>query len=140
MTLDRWWVGAGVGLSVGLAALFGLRATVSVFRSGLTSVDFTDYLTGVILLITIGLGIAFACAASRTNVLITAVPALLFLIVFGPIMFGQSGFPSWYPDWMRDLTLESYDIHIPVVFGVLAGAATWNAWRQTVQAAAWVRS
>lgn len=130
MKLSRWWVGAVIGVIVGFGVLFGLSEIVPVFRRGSTFLDFYTYLRGSALLVLLGASVAIAVNASRTNFLATAVPALLWGFVYGPAMFTQSPFPDWQPGWLQTATLRSFDVHIPLIFGLFAGTTIWNAWRQ----------
>lgn len=129
MVIRRWWVGIGIGLGVTAGLLFWLRALAPDFLNTAQSFDSTGHLVAVSWLIAVGIAVYLVCAASQTNAFIAGIPAFLLLATFAPLLFGQA-IPEWYPDWLTDLALFSYNMHTPVIIGVLAGAAVWNGWHQ----------
>lgn len=129
MVIRRWWVGIGIGLAVTAGLLYWLRALASGFWNTAQSFDSPGHLVAVLWLIAVGIAVYLVCAASQRNAFIAGIPAFLLFATFAPLLFGQA-IPEWYPDWLTDLALFSYNMHTPVIIGVLAGAIVWNGWNQ----------
>ena len=128
MVIRRWWVGIGIGFGVTVGLLW-LRAMASDFWNTAQNFDSAGHLVVVLWLIAVGIAVYLVCAASQRNALIAGTPAFLLLATYAPLMFAQAT-PEWYPDWLSELALFSYNMHTPVIIGVLAGAAVWNGWQR----------
>jgi hypothetical protein len=129
MVIKRWWVGIGIGFGVTVGLLYWLRMLASGFVVTAQNFDSAGHFVAVLWLIAVGIAVYLICAASQRNALIAATPGFLLLATYAPLVFGQA-IPEWYPDWLSELALFSYNMHTPVIIGVLAGAAVWNGWQR----------
>lgn len=129
MVIRRWWVGIGIGLGVTVGLLYWLRLLASDFMNTAQLFDSARHLRAAIWLIAVGIAVYLVSVASKRNAFITGIPAVLLLALFAPLMFALA-IPEWYPDWLTETVLFSYNMHTPVIIGVLVGAAVWTGWHQ----------
>lgn len=129
MVIRRWWVGIGIGLGVTVGLLYWLRVLASGFVVTAQNFDSGGHLQAVLWLIAVGIAVYLVCIGSQRNAFIAGTPAFLLLAMFAPLMFAHA-IPEWYPEWLSELALFSYNMHTPVVIGVFVGAAVWNGWHQ----------
>lgn len=124
--LGSWWLGASLGLLVTIGLLLILDALGSEFITTAFD-DSTGHLVAAILLILTGVGVYLVCLASRFNPMIAAMPAGALAALSAPLTLGL-GFPDLYPGWLSDMVLSSYNLHTPVIIGVLGAATLWSTW------------
>lgn len=118
------WVGLGIGLAISLALLLILSNLGSEFIATAFD-DRGDHLWAILWLVLTGAAVYLACIVAQANALIAAVPAITLLGLSAPLMFNL-GFPDWYPSWLKDVVLSSYNLHLPVIVGVLGTASLWS--------------
>lgn len=124
----RWWVGLLIGAGAAVIGLYGMRYPYQTWFRTASNQEVGDHRLAVLLLLLLGAGVLLIAVASRYNVLISAIPALVWLAVFGPFMFGLN-FPAWSPGWISGwVVLASYGAHVPVIIGAVVTAAIWNGW------------
>lgn len=126
-----WWAGAGLGLSATAVLLLILSTLGSAFIST-ASTDASAHVVNTLWLLVTGAGVYLVCAASQANPLVTAIPAAALLSLSVPLTF-NSGFPDWYPSWLADMVLSAYNLHLPVIVGVLGMSALWSLWKRVPQ-------
>lgn len=134
---ERW--GRHVrGLLAGLLVTYGVmmlsREAVADFLRSVGRGDAASHRWAALLLVVLGAAVAgVAILVARLGPLVAAVPAVLLLLVYSPLLFLH--FPGWYPDGLARFVLESYNVHVPLIAGVFAGAAAWEAAKQRPSAA-----
>jgi hypothetical protein len=122
---NRWWIGLLIGAGAAVIGLYGMRYPYQTWFRAASNQDVVDHRLAMLFLLLVGVGVVLVVVASRRNVLIAAVPALVWLAVFGPFMF-RLNFPEWSPDWISGWVLASYGAHVPVIIGAVVTAALWN--------------
>jgi hypothetical protein len=124
---SRWripaWSGASIGVVAAALLAWFLREAQQVLRSALRSLgpaESEGLVTGAFwLLFAVGAVLVAIVVAARFHPLISAIPAVWFLIVFGPTLLGVLGTPDWYPDWVHSYFLQTAGEAGPLVTGVL---------------------
>lgn len=126
-TMSNWWLGVIVGAATAAGGLYAFRYTYEAWFAAVSQQQVTDHRVAVLWLLVLGVAIFFLAAASRYNPLIAAIPAVLWIAIYGPFMVGLQ-FPDWSPDWVNTWVLASYGAHIPVIIATATAAAVWNSW------------
>lgn len=114
------WIGATIGVVAAGALTWLAREGWQAFvSSGQQGFDFAG--PGWLLL---GLGVILLAVVfgSEFHPLISAVPAVWFLLLFGFTLLGMEVIPDWYPEWMTSYVLVTMSPAVFVVIGVLVGA------------------
>ena len=123
----RWrispWIGAAIGVVSAAVLAWLLREGQQALRSALRSPSAAESegaLSGAFwLLLAFGVILVVVVLAAQVQPLISAVPAVWFLVVFGPVLLGVLGTPDWYPEAVRSYFLETAGEAGPLITGVL---------------------
>lgn len=116
------WSGAGIGVVAAVVLAWLLDAVMGAWRAAFAFAGLSENpgeLVGVHwMLLAVGALLVAIVYAAKFHPLISAVPAVWFLIVFGPVLIGVVGTPDWYPQWIF-LYFHETVITGPVITGVL---------------------
>lgn len=121
---SRWrtsyWSGAAIGVVAAVVLTWlvreGWQAFVSAGQEGLA------FAKPGWLLVLVGTVLTATVVGAQFHPLIPAVPAVWFLLLFGPGLIGDFRPTDWYPEWMQTYILVAMSPAVFVVIGVLAAA------------------
>lgn len=129
--LDRRQIvlGSAAGLVVTCVVFVALRQLTPEIMRGLGRVDVTEARVAVLWMLLLGIVLGFVILATRSNPLVSAVPAVLLFIAYSPLVI-DTAILEWYPGWLSiSLSLSAGPTPFAII-GLLAGVAGWNIVRR----------
>lgn len=112
------WSGAAIGIVAAVVltwlVLEGVQAFLSAMQRGATTLAGPGWL-----LLAVGAVLVVVVVGADFHPLIPAVPAVWFLLLFGPLLVGVGALPDWYPEWMTSYFLKTGSAAVYIVTGVL---------------------
>lgn len=125
------WAGGIAGIAAAAALTWLFRWGTQTFISAVRSPDNAELAEAGWLLLLGGVVLMAVLLSAHLHPLITGIPALWFLVRFGPLLLGVGGVPEWYPQWIGRHVLIDANEAAFVITGLLAAATTEALLRPT---------